>query len=53
MRILGAIVVSQPPRAVTLGTTELTYSGAMGQQAVSDDCLRMEALVFQQFPEEL
>jgi hypothetical protein len=45
MRILGAIVVSQPPEAVTIGAAELTYSGAIGQQAVSDDCLRMDAPV--------
>ena len=52
MRIVGAIVVSQPTGAVTVGTAELTYSGAIGQQAVSDDCLRIDALVFQQFPEQ-
>ena len=29
MRILGAIVVSQPTGAVTIGAAELTYSGAI------------------------
>jgi hypothetical protein len=52
MRILGASVVSQSSGAVPIGTTELTYSGAIGKQAVSDNCLWMDALVLQQFPKQ-
>ena len=52
MRILGTIVFSQPTRTVTIGTAELARRGAIGRQAVSDDCLRMDALALQQFPEE-
>ena len=53
MRILGTIVFSQPAGAVTIGTAELARRGAIGRQAVSDDCLRMDALALQRFRRNL
>jgi hypothetical protein len=52
MRIFGSIVFSQPAGAVTIGTAEFVCCSAIGCQPVSDDCLRMDALVLQKLPEQ-
>lgn len=52
MRIFDAIIVSQPARSVAILTTQNLHCGLIRSQAIGHDCVRHEALVFEQFPEQ-